>query len=268
MKIITKILILILVVNQFGCLQKICDDLPKDNRQPNCESCRILFIGSSYLQYGKGDVINIFNNFCKEANRDIIVETSIFGGYRLDRHLEYQPTIDKINSQGWDYVVLQGNSAYISQEKWHKYIVPYLSDFRDLIKYNYDKTSIIYMMPWAYLDGLEFIEGETDTYEDMQINIYNNSIKVANNLDITLAPAGWVWYQSRLDNYPAELYLSDLNHQTISGAFLTASVFYSTIFLEQAPEIDMELTENDNQQFLREIAYNIVIDDLDLWNIY
>jgi len=257
-----------LVFSQTSCKKLICDSFPSDNRQPDCETCRILFIGSSYLQYGNGDVVNIFYKFCKAANREIIIDTSIFGGYRLNRHLEYQPTIDKINSQGWDYVILQGNSAYISKEKWHKYLVPYLSEFREMIKYNYDKTSVIYMMPWAYLDGLEFIEGETDTYDDMQRNIYNNSINVANSLDIILAPAGWAWYQSRLNNYPAELYLSDLNHQTVSGAFLAASVFYSTIFLEQAPEIDIKLTETDNQQLLRETAYNIVIDDLDLWNIY
>ena len=108
--------------------------------------------------------------------------------------------------------------------------MPYLSEFREIIKYNYDKTSVVYMMPWAYTDGLTFIDGETDTYEIMQKNIYDNSIKVANNLDISLAPAGWAWYQLMLENYPAELYLNDMNHQTISGAFLTASVFYSTIF--------------------------------------
>jgi len=102
----------------------------------------------------------------------------------------------------------------------------------------------------------------------MQKNIYDNSIKVANNLDISLAPAGWAWYQLMLENYPAELYLNDMNHQTISGAFLTASVFYSTIFLEEVPSINYDLTENDDESLLRETAYNIVIDDLDLWNIY
>ncbi|NHZ85099.1 MAG: hypothetical protein GWP19_04365 [Planctomycetia bacterium] len=251
-----------------SCTKIICDKFPPNNRQPNCKSCRILFIGSSYLNYAGNNVVEIFSEFCKKANRDVIFETSVVGGFRLNKHIEYQPTIDKINSQGWDYVILQGNSAYISKKKWHEYIVPYLLKFRELIKYNYDKTSVFYMMPWAYTDGLSFIEGETDTYEEMQINIYNNSTTVAVDLDIALAPVGWAWYKIILDEYGASLYLSDKNHQSISGAFLTASVFYSSIFLEQAPEIDYELTENDNQKLLRETAYNTVIENLDLWNIY
>ena len=268
MKIITKILILILVTSQSSCLKLICDSFPPDNRQPDCDSCRILFIGSSYLDYAGNNVIQIFSDFCIAKEKDVVIETSIAGGLRLYNHIEYQSTIDKINSQGWDYVILQGNSSFISKDKWYKYIVPYLSEFREIIKYNYDKTSVIYMMPWAYTDGLTFIDGETDTYEIMQKNIYDNSIKVANNLDISLAPAGWAWYQLWLENYPAELYLSDMNHQTISGAFLTASVFYSTIFLEEAPSINYNLTENDDESLLRETAYKIVKDELDLWNIY
>ena len=268
MKIYLKTLIILLLLLLSGCIEIICDNFPADNRRSDCNSCRILFIGSSYLQYGKGDVIDIFSKFAEEAGRDLIIETCIAGGLRLYNHIEYQPTIDKINSKGWDYVVLQGNSAFISQEKWHDYIVPYLSDFREIIKYNYDKTSIIYMMPWAYTDGLTFVENETDTYEEMQMNIYNHSTAIAWDLDIALAPAGWAWYQVKLDNYSAPLYLSDMNHQTISGAFLTASVFYSTIFLEQAPYIYYELTEDDDESILRETAYNIVIEDLDLWNIY
>jgi len=268
MKLYLKIILFIFIPLLSSCTKFICDNFPSDNRRTNCNSCRILFIGSSYLQYGNGDVIEIFSKFAEEADRDLIIETSIAGGLRLYNHIEYQPTIDKINSQGWDYIVLQGNSAFISKEKWHDYVVPYLSKFREIIKYNYDKTSIIYMMPWAYTDGLTFIEGETDTYKEMQVNIYNNSTAVAWDLDIALAPAGWVWYQAIIDGYKAPLYLNDQNHQTISGAFLTASVFYSTIFLEEAPHIDYELTINDDQKLLREKAYKTVVESLDLWNIY
>lgn len=268
MKLFIKTTIICLVILSSSCSKFTCDNFPDDNRQPDCDNCRILFIGSSYLNYAGNNVVEIFSEFCKAANREVIIEASMFGGFRLHRHLEYKPTIDKINSLGWDYVVLQGNSAYISKEKWHKYIIPRLEDLREIIKYNYDKTSVIYMMPWAYLDGLTFVEGETDNYDDMQLNIYNYSTKVATDIDIALAPAGWAWYQTRQKKYKAPLYLSDKNHQTISGAFLTAAVFYSTIFQEKAPYIEYTLTADDDESFLRETAYTIVIDDLDLWNIY
>jgi len=268
MKKYTRFILPLILFILLSCTDYLCSGNQVDNRQPNCDNCRILFIGSSYLSYAGNDVVDIFSKFCGKAGKQVSIDTSIEGGFRLNRHIEYHPTIDKINSQGWDYVVLQGNSAYVSKEKWHQYLVPYLTGFRQIIKDHYDKTSIIYMMPWAYLDGLTFIEGETDTYKEMQLNIYNNSIEIAQSIDISIAPAGWAWHKSMEQEYSELLYLNDLNHQTFEGAYLTASVLYSTIFLNKAPFIEKYSSEIVGDDFLRNIAYKIVINDLDDWNIY
>jgi len=163
---------------------------------------------------------------------------------------------------------LQGNSAFISQKKWHHYVIPYIEELRKIIKNRSEKTYVIYMMPWAYKDGLTFIEGETDTYEEMQLNIYNETIKLVINIDIALAPAGWAWYTAFLEGYDKDLYLNDLNHQSKYGAYLTACVFYSTVFSEMAPRVEYDWEEGDNSQYLSEVAFSTVTDNLDLWNIY
>ena len=268
MKYFWKVFTVFITVILCGCIDQICNNFPPDNRQPDCESCRVMFIGSSYLNYAGNNVVEIFSNLCAAAEKDVILGSSVYGGYRLHHHIENNSTIDMVNSQGWDYVILQGNAAYISKKEWHANLIPYLSDFRKLIKYNYDRTSIIYMMPWAYLDGLTFIEGETDTYEDMQNNIYKNTISYVTSLDISIAPAGWAWYHTIKQGYDGSLYLNDLNHQTFDGAYLTACVFYSTLFLEKAPFIEEYANEIPKEDFLRDIAYEIVINDLDNWNIY
>ena len=125
------------------------------------------------------------------------------------------------------------------------------------------------MMPWAYLDGLAWVPRETDTYEQMQQNIYNHTINMVNDIDITTAPAGWAWYTLISDGYdPYLLYLNDFNHQASSGAYLAACVFYTTIFLERAPQIQFEWSDEDKPQTLSDVAYSTVTDHLDLWNIY
>jgi len=240
----------------------------RTNFKVECEDCDILFIGSSYLSIAGNDVVNIFDEFTRAAQMDINVERRDIHGWRLSNHAQSQETIDKIRERKWDYIILQGNSAFISQEKWHPYVIPYLKELKSITKSNSPKTCIIYMMPWAYLDGLTWIEGETDDYEQMQKNIYRESIEVARDLDIAIAPAGWTWYTAIENNYGGELYLNDNNHQSKAGAYLTACVFYSTIFEKPAPGITFSWTEEDDPDFLHEIAYQTVIDDLDLWNIY
>ena len=123
------------------------------------------------------------------------------------------------------------------------------------------------MMPWAYQEGLTTFVGETDTYEQMQENLYNETIEVTQNIDISAAPVGWTWYNTILSENELDLYLSD-NHQTRSGAYLTACVFYSTIFLEPAPLIQYDWEGDEYQEYFHDVSYSTVINHLDLWNIY
>ena len=239
------------------------------NERPQCDECKILFIGSSYLNYAGQNVMEIFSWLAEEGEKSVYIRDRSIGGWRMPDHAQSQETIDLINEEKWDYVILQGNSAVLSQEKWQDQIIPYLVELRKIIKKNSPKTCVIYMMPWAYLDGLAWIPGETDTYEQMQINLYNETIEVVNDIDIATAPAGWIWYTLISEGYdPYLLYLNDYNHQARSGAYLTACVFYSTIYLEQAPRILFEWADEDEPHLLHQVAYSTVVDSLELWNIY
>lgn len=240
----------------------------RTNAKPDCQSCDILFIGSSYLAYNGNDVVQTFTDFAVTAYKPVRIERRVVGGWRLYNHIASSVTLDKIREREWDYIILQGNSAFLSKEKWHQYIIPYLKDFRKLIKENSPQTSVIYMMPWAYLDGLAWIEGETDTYEQMQENLYRETLKVIHDIDIATAPAGWTWYTAINDGYEGDLYISDFNHQSKAGAYLAAAVFYASIFEETPPSIPYTWRDEDDPQYLRNIAYSMVMDSLAVWNIY
>jgi hypothetical protein len=204
----------------------------------------------------------------EEGNKNVYVESRALGGFRMSDHSQSPATLEKINERDWDYIILQGNSALISQEKWHYLFLPYLKEMKRIIKTNNKSTCIIYMMPWAYLDGLAWIPGETDTYEEMQHNIYTQTITIMKKIDMSTAPAGWVWKTAIDQGFNEDLYLNDFNHQGFAGAYLTACVFYATLFYEPAPQINIDLEDPQVQNHFPELSYDIVINNLDIWNIY
>lgn len=267
-----NILVFLLLLTIVSCEKNYDPIQPAEqgtNSRPECGSCSILFIGSSYLSYIGNDVVELFINFANQGGKNVYVDRRDLGGWRLYDHVQSPATIEKINERKWDYIILQGNAAFLSQEKWHHNIIPYLKEIRQIIKNRSEDTCVIYMMPWAYLDGLAWIPGETDTYEQMQVNLYNQTTKLVKDIDIATAPVGWAWYTAISNGYEAELlYLNDNNHQAKSGAYLAACVFYSTIFLEAAPMIPYTWNENDDPQYLHDVAHSTVLDHLELWNIY
>jgi hypothetical protein len=258
------------------CLAGGCDGVvnqsplsyPAANERPDCNSCNILFIGSSYLSYLGNDVVEIFTQFTLTSRKNAYVHKRSVGGYRLDDHLESKETLEIVKGRDWDYIILQGNAAFMSQEKWHHYVVPYLIEWRKVIKEQNRNTCVIYMLPWAYLDGLAWMPGEPDTYWQMQENLLRHTTRVVHEIDIATAPVGWVWYRTWLDRYFITLYLNDDNHQAKSGAYLAAAAFYSTVFLEKAPQIYFRWDENVDTEYLHDLAYSTVVDSLAKWNIY
>ncbi len=244
------------------------DEQVLTNYWPDCTECKVLFIGSSYLSYNGNDVVQLFGNFAVAADKNALIGDQVYGGHRLSMHSINQATIAKIYEEDWDFVILQGNSALISKEKWHDQLVPYLIDFKDMIKDSNPDAAVIYMMPWAYLDGMEWMEGETDNYDQMQHNIYNETIKLVKDIDIATAPVGWAWYNVYNAGYTTDMYLSDNNHQGQLGAYLTAAIFYVTVFQEYPPVIDFYLEEESIQTEMHNTANSMVTDNLSLWNIY
>jgi hypothetical protein len=241
---------------------------PRGNYRSDCADCDVLFIGSSYLSYLDNNAPATFEKMAQAAGKSIHMEFTSNGGWKLSRHSESAQTIAKINERSWDYIILQGNAAYMSQEKWHYLVVPFIAELRRIIKANSSKTCVIYMMPWAYLDGLAWIEGETDDYAQMQQHLRAETIRVCRELDIATAPVGWAWYLARMDGYPADFYLNDLHHQSHSGAYFAACVYYSTIYLERAPYFEYDWDADNDPPYLHDLAHSVVLDSLDDWNIY
>jgi hypothetical protein len=124
------------------------------------------------------------------------------------------------------------------------------------------------MMGWAYEDGIEFADGSTESFAEMQQKIYDNTLAWADSLGIIVAPVGWAW-QEVLRNETELHYLHsvDLSHPNLRGSYLSACVFVATMFGRSlnAAEYYGGVPEAQARE-LQQVATRIVLDNLELWN--
>jgi hypothetical protein len=241
---------------------------PDDNNEeydPNAPT--VLFMGSSY--FAGNNFIGILKSLMKAGGKSLNIHERIVPGAYLSFHAGNDESIRKIYEQDWDYVLLQGGCHYISKPKWHYLIVPYIEELNRMIKDNNEETKTVYLMPWAYEDGLTWMRGEGDTYEEMQRNIYTQALKVADEIGLVIAPVGWAWrtvFQST--EYYVDLYQADYNHPTVNGSYLMACVYYAVLFQESCENLDYyhDLPE-DIAKFMQKTASDTVLNDLELWHI-
>lgn len=236
----------------------------------NKSKYEILFIGSSY--FGGNNLPSLCKNLIENAQKEVFIDNYNPGGLYLADHASSTITTAKIKEREWDFVILQGVGSLMAYPDYytHHPVYPALQNLKSKIKDNCESTRIIYCLPWAFEDGMIWVSGWDDTYEDMQILIYERTIQYANEIGFTIAPVGWAWYKI-LDekNYPLHyLHLSDWNHPSLKGSFVMANVIYSTIYLESTMEnqynAGLDMTEAN---YFKEIASSTVLDDLELWNI-
>jgi len=234
------------------------------------EPLEILFIGNSYTNFN--NLPNVFYNLTTSAGKEIFVDSYAPPGTSLFEHSNNANTLSKIREKKWDFIILQGTGRRIAYPDsfTDEPAFTALAELEEIILNNCESTRIIFFMPWADEDGMTWIEGWTQNYEEMQIDIYNSTIQFSNKMNYTIAPVGWAWYKV-LDekNYPLHyLHAFDWNHPRLNGTYLTACVIYSTIFVESTSGIQyyagLELSEG---VYLQTIASNTVLDNLKDWKI-
>jgi len=190
----------------------------------------------------------------------------------LDQHASSPITDSMIKMEYWDYVILQGSPtgiAYPDSFPEHP-VYPALISLRDKIYDNCSTTRIIITMPWAFEDGMIWLEGWTDLYDDMQVKIYQNILTLAKSVGFAIAPVGWAWV-SVLDekDYPLHyLHMADWVHPTIQGSYLAACVIFSSIYQESSVgNAYLAGLEKDEADYFQEVATNTVLDDIKLWRL-
>ena len=233
------------------------------------DTCKILFLGSSY--FGNNNLPNLFKNLTDFSGKNVYIDQYIPSGLYLSDHASSSVTEAKINEKDWDYVILQGVGRLMAYPDYFTSnpVYPALEILLNKINTNCQSTQMFFCLPWAYEDGMIWY-GWTDTYADMQIKIYDNTLDYSSDLDFPIAPVGWAWY-AVLDelNYPLHyLHLSDWNHPSLKGSYLMACVIYSSIFQESTVgNFYYAGIDEEEAIHFQTVGSNIVLDSLELWNI-
>lgn len=223
-------------------------DDPENTRE---DQTTVLFMGSSYTAFN--NVPDRFRDLSEKAGHKVFVRYHLALGRPLSYFAQSPDADEAIRDLEWDFIVLQGGSqsaAYPTpggRSDFHA-----LTELKRKATEDSPGTRVVYMMPWAYEDGMTWMEDRTETYEEMQLDIREKTLDWAHELELVLAPVGMAFYEvlTTWDHGLHFLHDSDWNHASKEGSFLAAATFFSTIWAEDAEgvdyswELEMDLAED------------------------
>lgn len=243
------------------------DDDPQ--REPKPGDTTVLFIGSSYLAFN--DVPERFKEFSRKAGHQVFVKSHLALGQPLAYFAASGAATYVIREREWDYVVLQGGAQDVAYPRGAEHpVYPALMELHRKATEDSPGTKVVWMMPWAYEDGMLWMEGRTENYEEMQLDIRTKVLEWSGDLGLTVAPVGMAFYEvlTMWNPGPHFLHDTDWNHASAAGSYLAAATFFSTIFSESSSGLEYNWKlERDLARDLRDVASSTVLADLELWNI-
>ena len=213
----------------------------------------ILFVGNSHIFYS--EMPSVFFRLSKSLGDTLLVGQRAPGGWILEEHSASDKTMERLRSEKWDYVVLQEGRGNLSAA-WN-------NDSRKVIASTQTLLDSIYTFNACTRVMWNMIHPALGSPA-----IMNNSITLADSLGLEIAPV-WPAFIDLPNNRWIDLLL-DGNHQNTDGAYLTACVFYASIF-HKSPENQFAyrpdgVTKTEAKLF-QKTAWKIVSEDYTLWNI-
>jgi hypothetical protein len=189
----------------------------------NCTT-RVLFLGNSYTYFN--DLPAILSELAK-AGHQCTVETRMVapGGKTLKDHWESSASHQALDSQAWDFVVLQDQSTlginfyFEGQTRvgGDEIFRPYAERWANEIR-KHHATPVFYLT-WA----------RRATPVD-QAALNYAYIRAARTTHSLVAPVGLAWARVRQTDPSIDLYYRDGAHPSAAGSYLAACAIYAAIF--------------------------------------
>jgi len=207
----------------------------KEKQSGGC-TVYILFLGNSYTYFN--DLPAVFSELAKEG-RHCEVGTRMVapGGARLKDLWDRAESHEALNSQRWDYVVLQDQSTlgigYYFEGKARvtsdEVFLPYAEKWAAEIVRRGARP--VFYLTWA----------RKETPDD-QAALNYAYIHAAKKTGSIVAPVGLAWQQVRQENPTADLYYQDGSHPSQAGSYLAACAMYAAIFHQSPTGLSSHIT--------------------------
>ena len=190
------------------------DEQPAENlsvaQQVGEADLRILMIGNSHTAPIPGHLQALFAG--QQPERSVLVRRALGYGFLVD-HAENKDTLNLIEQEPWDVVILQAQK-YSTSGKYH---YPYDGAIKLAILAQQQGSRVILFPEWSRRDM-------PDEYR--RINRVHQEIAGIVGADV--APVGQAWddWMEQADAGTPTLYAPDGNHASEHGSYLTACVLY------------------------------------------
>lgn len=233
------------------------------------QQTRVLFIGNSYT--GVNDLPGMFYNLALSLGDTVYYESNSPGGFTFNMHTTNTTTLQKIALPGWDYVVLQAQSQEpsFSPSQVTTNTYPYATKLDSLIHAANPCAKTMFYMTWGRKYGDASNCGfypPVCTFNGMNDRLRASYLEMGADNFAQVSPVGVAWRKSREIDSTINLWSGDNSHPSVAGTYLTACVFYASIFKE-SPIGATYLAGLTAPQasFLQSIADQTVLDSLDTW---
>lgn len=148
---------------------------------------------------------------------------------------------------------------------------PYATTLDSLIKANDSCTTTMFYMTWGrrYGDASNCaVWPPVCTYEGMQERLRMAYLEMGDRNAAEVAPVGIAWKNAMEADSTIVLYNGDNSHPNYTGSYLTACVFYASMYRKTPVGLGYYGSlDTATAQFLQGIAGSTVLDSLETWGI-
>ena len=231
----------------------------------NAQSHAVLWIGNSYI--ATNNLPQLTYNLALSGGDTLIFDSNTPGGYTFLGHSTNATTINKINSNTWDFVVLQAQSQEPSfppfQVETQTY--PYARALDSMIRANNSCTETVFFMTWGrkYGDSQNCANyPPICTFEALNNRLNESYSEMADDNEAIMAPVGLAWKKSRDTDSTINLWSADNSHPSLSGSYLSACVFYATMLRKSPVGLSYYAGLNTSTaEYLQNIAWQTFLEN-------
>ncbi len=240
------------------------------------DTTRVLFIGNSFtyvnnmpdLVQGLADAAHLPFKFVMYAPGGISVGDTAQG---TSAHMNNPIVFNLIRSDNWDFVCLQDNQGRFIYGNCHfpdtnvsKVVRGHLK-IRDSVEMNHPCAHMLWFAGWGPKNGYP---GYASTGSGLIDNIYDDYMCMNNTANEIISPIGKAWERELTILPLVDLWGSDLTHPSLEGAYLTASVIFTSIFRINTEKVQFYGgIDTVTATTLRRIAYQTVMDSIVTTNL-
>jgi hypothetical protein len=231
------------------------------------DTLRALFIGNSYM--GVNNLPQMVQDLSNSLGDVLIYDSNTPGGQTFQNHAANPINYQKMAQQPWDYIILQGQSQEPSfpYGQVNTQTLPFAVQLADSAKAIQPCSQVNYFMTWGRQNGDPQWDS-INTFDKMNARLRDAYLRIADSANAAVSPVAVAWKYVR-DNYPViNLYQQDGSHPSLTGSYLAACVFYSSLYHKPStgstynPGIDLA-----DALLLQQIASSIVLDSLSTWKL-